>query len=82
MPSSPVDKPYATKIINKIAKKSNRKLNIKDLLLVDSGGQYKWGTTDVTRTISFNKPNKKIKIDAKNFMVKSFKKFFSFVFEK
>ncbi len=42
-------------------KKSNRKLNKNHLLLVDSGGQYKWGTTDITRTISFNKPNKKIK---------------------
>ena len=42
-------------------KKSNRKLNKNHLLLLDSGGQYKWGTTDVTRTISFNKPNKKIK---------------------
>ena len=42
-------------------KKSNRKLNNKHLLLIDSGGQYKWGTTDVTRTISFNKPTKIIK---------------------
>ena len=42
-------------------KKSNRKLKKNHLLLVDSGGQYKWGTTDVTRTISFNKPSKKIK---------------------
>ncbi len=42
-------------------KKSNRKLNKNHLLLLDSGGQYKWGTTDVTRTISFNKPSKKIK---------------------
>ncbi len=42
-------------------KNSNRKLNKKHLLLLDSGGQYKWGTTDVTRTISFNKPSKKIK---------------------
>ena len=42
-------------------KRSNRKLNKDHLLLVDSGGQYKWGTTDITRTISFNKPNKKIK---------------------
>ena len=41
--------------------KSNRNLNKNHLLLVDSGGQYKWGTTDVTRTISFNKTNKKIK---------------------
>ena len=42
-------------------KKTNRKLNKEHLLLLDSGGQYKWGTTDVTRTISFNKPSKKIK---------------------
>ena len=42
-------------------KNSNRKLNKKHLLLLDSGGQYKWGTTDVTRTISFNKPKIKIK---------------------
>lgn len=26
------------------------------LLLVDSGGQYRWGTTDVTRTIAFGQP--------------------------
>ncbi len=42
-------------------KKSNRKLNKDHLLLVDSGGQYKWGTTDITRTISFNDPSKKTK---------------------
>ena len=42
-------------------KVSNRKLNKEHLLLVDSGGQYKWGTTDVTRTISLNKPKKKLK---------------------
>ena len=42
-------------------KKSNRKLNKKDLLLLDSGGQYKWGTTDVTRTICFSRVSKKIK---------------------
>tara|TARA_Y100000590_G_scaffold390849_1_gene466988 strand:- start:76 stop:1782 length:1707 start_codon:yes stop_codon:yes gene_type:complete len=42
-------------------KYSNRKLKYKDLLLLDSGGQYKWGTTDVTRTICFSKPSNKIK---------------------
>ena len=36
-------------------------MNKKDLLLVDSGGQYKWGTTDVTRTICFSKVSQKIK---------------------
>ncbi len=30
-------------------------------MLIDSGGQYKYGTTDITRTICFKKPSKKIK---------------------
>ena len=42
-------------------KMTNRKLNIKDILLVDSGGQYKWGTTDITRTIAFSKPSENLK---------------------
>ena len=42
-------------------KKSNRKFNKNDLLLLDSGGQYKWGTTDVTRTICFSEVSKKIR---------------------
>ena len=40
---------------------SNRLIKKNDLLLVDSGGQYKWGTTDVTRTICFSKAKNKIK---------------------
>ena len=36
-------------------KKTNRKIKKNDILLIDSGGQYKWGTTDVTRTICFKK---------------------------
>ena len=40
---------------------SNRKLKKNDLLLLDSGGQYKWGTTDVTRTLCFSKVSNKIK---------------------
>ena len=43
------------------SKKTNRKINKKDIYLCDSGGQYKYGTTDVTRTICFSKPSKKIK---------------------
>jgi len=42
-------------------KKTNRKITNDDLLLCDSGGQYKYGTTDVTRTICFKKPAKRIK---------------------
>ena len=30
-------------------------------MLCDSGGQYKYGTTDVTRTICFSKQKQKIK---------------------
>ncbi len=40
---------------------SNRKLKKNDLLLLDSGGQYKWGTTDVTRTVCFSKVSNKVK---------------------
>ena len=42
-------------------KLSNRKINKKDIFLCDSGGQYKYGTTDVTRTICFSKPSNQIK---------------------
>ncbi len=41
--------------------KTNRKLKKGDIYLVDSGGQYEFGTTDVTRTISLNNKNKRIK---------------------
>jgi Xaa-Pro aminopeptidase len=42
----------------KANEKSNRVLRKGDIYLVDSGGQYNFGTTDVTRTISLenNKP--------------------------
>ena len=42
-------------------KDTNRKLKIGDVYLVDSGGQYEFGTTDVTRTISLNNSNKRVK---------------------
>ena len=42
-------------------KKSNRTVRKKDLLLCDSGGQYKYGTTDVTRTLCFSKQSNNIK---------------------
>jgi Xaa-Pro aminopeptidase len=45
----------------KATRKSNRKLNKGDIYLVDSGGQYNYGTTDVTRTISLQNSNKRIK---------------------
>ena len=45
----------------KATKKTDRKLKSGDIYLVDSGGQYEFGTTDVTRTISLNNSNKRIK---------------------
>ena len=44
----------ATKKITKIIRK-------KDIFLCDSGGQYRYGTTDVTRTICFSNQKKSIK---------------------
>ncbi len=49
-------------IVHYRAKKSNCKnIRKKDIFLCDSGGQYKFGTTDVTRTICFSQPKKNIK---------------------
>jgi len=45
----------------KATKKTNRKLKKGDVYLVDSGGQYEFGTTDVTRTISLKNSNKRVK---------------------
>jgi Xaa-Pro aminopeptidase len=45
----------------KANKKTNRVLRKKDIYLFDSGGQYNFGTTDVTRTISLNNRNQRIK---------------------
>ena len=45
----------------RVSKESNKTINKNDLFLCDSGGQYNFGTTDVTRTISFSKQNKSIK---------------------
>ena len=41
-------------------RQTTKKINKKDIFLCDSGGQYRYGTTDVTRTLSFS--NQKIKI--------------------
>ena len=45
----------------RVNKKSNRIIKKNDIFLCDSGGQYKYGTTDVTRTICFRKPSIRIK---------------------
>jgi len=49
-------------IVHYKATKNNTKLLKKnEIFLCDSGGQYKFGTTDVTRTICFKNQNKEIK---------------------
>ncbi len=49
-------------IVHYRAKKERcRTINRNDILLCDSGGQYKYGTTDVTRTICFSKQKNSIK---------------------
>ena len=42
-------------------KKNCRVVRNKDIFLCDSGGQYNYGTTDVTRTICFSKQSQNIK---------------------
>ncbi|MDC1137285.1 aminopeptidase family protein P [Candidatus Pelagibacter sp.] len=49
-------------IVHYRAKKNScRTIRKKDIFLCDSGGQYKYGTTDVTRTICFTKTKQSIK---------------------
>ncbi len=49
-------------IIHYRAKPENcRTIRKNDIFLCDSGGQYKYGTTDVTRTLCFSKQNQNLK---------------------
>jgi Xaa-Pro aminopeptidase len=41
--------------------KSNKKLEQNSLMLIDSGGQYQGGTTDVTRTVAIGTPSQEMK---------------------
>ena len=43
------------------SKKASKIIKKNDIFLCDSGGQYKFGTTDVTRTICFSQQKKDIK---------------------
>ena len=45
----------------KSTNKTNRLIKKDDILLVDSGGQYMWGTTDVTRTTTAGNVSNKVK---------------------
>jgi Xaa-Pro aminopeptidase len=45
----------------RVSEASNRALDNNSLLLLDSGGQYADGTTDITRTVALGNPNAKMK---------------------
>ena len=53
--------PNSAIIHYKADRDSNRELKKGDLYLVDSGGQYFYGTTDVTRTLSLENKSKSIR---------------------
>lgn len=40
---------------------TNKKIVGNGLLLLDSGGQYEWGTTDITRTIAVGQPSEEMR---------------------
>ncbi len=44
-----------------VTTKTNRRLARGSLFLIDSGGQYLDGTTDITRTVAIGRPNKEMK---------------------
>lgn len=43
------------------SEKTNKKIVGNGLLLLDSGGQYEWGTTDITRTIAVGQPSEEMR---------------------
>jgi Xaa-Pro aminopeptidase len=45
----------------RVTKKTNRKLGRGQLFLIDSGGQYLDGTTDITRTVAIGRPTKEMR---------------------
>jgi Xaa-Pro aminopeptidase len=45
----------------RVTRKTNRRIALGDLLLIDSGAQYEDGTTDVTRTIAIGEPTEEMR---------------------
>lgn len=45
--------PHGAIVHYRASEQSNRALQSNDILLLDSGGQYPFGTTDITRTVGF-----------------------------
>lgn len=48
----------------RVTRRTNRRISTGELFLIDSGGQYEDGTTDITRTIAVGEPNPEMR---KNF---------------
>ena len=53
--------PHAALPHYRVTKSSNRKINRNEIYLIDSGGQYPDGTTDVTRTMIVGEPTAEMK---------------------
>jgi Xaa-Pro aminopeptidase len=53
--------PHAALPHYRVTRSSNRKINRDEIYLIDSGGQYPDGTTDVTRTMIVGKPTPEMK---------------------
>ena len=53
--------PHAALPHYRVSRSSNRKINRNEIFLIDSGGQYPDGTTDVTRTIIVGEPTAEMK---------------------
>lgn len=47
----------------RVTKPTNRTFKDNELYLVDSGGQYRDGTTDITRTVAIGKPSNQMRSD-------------------
>ncbi|TQS72389.1 aminopeptidase P family protein [Rhodobacteraceae bacterium] len=53
--------PNAAIVHYRVTEKSNRPVQSGELLLVDSGGQYQDGTTDITRTVCIGPPPEQVR---------------------
>lgn len=53
--------PHGAIVHYRVTKKTNRKLQRGSLFLIDSGGQYLDGTTDITRTVVIGRPSKEMR---------------------
>ncbi len=53
--------PNAAIVHYRVTDKTNRRIEPGELFLVDSGGQYRDGTTDITRTIAIGKPSEEMR---------------------